>query len=117
VYKHVVGKPLNRYGATAFLLRSRRNVSPGGPANGTDEASDVAIDGQGSVWVTGKGGNGSSFDFCTIRYQDDGYPATVARYGGSGAGEDAAADGGIYAGTGWSVSQAPAKPVDRDGRW
>lgn len=40
-----------------------------GPGNGVDEAHALAVDSGGNVYVTGKSaGDGTSFDFATIKY-------------------------------------------------
>ena len=44
-----------------------------GPANSDDEASTLAIDGSGNVYVTGLStGNGTSWDYTTIKYNSSG---------------------------------------------
>ncbi|MBO9202483.1 MULTISPECIES: SBBP repeat-containing protein [Niastella] len=54
-----------------------------GPANGHDEASAVALDKFGNVYVTGRStGNGSGYDFATVKYNGGGVQQSVARYNG-----------------------------------
>ncbi len=51
-----------------------------GPANGSDRAYAVAVDGSGNVFVTGESWNGSTFDSVTIKYSSAGVPLlTIAR--------------------------------------
>jgi len=51
-----------------------------GPANGSDRAYAVAVDGSGNVFVTGESWNGSSYDYVTIKYSSAGVPLlTIAR--------------------------------------
>jgi uncharacterized delta-60 repeat protein len=54
-----------------------------GPARGYDEASALALDGSGNVYVTGYSeGSGTDFDYATIKYDSDGNELWVARYNG-----------------------------------
>ena len=53
-----------------------------GPLN-YDEASAMAVDGSGNVYVTGiSRGDGTSEDYATIKYYPDGDTAWVRRYNG-----------------------------------
>lgn len=76
-----------------------------GPGNGLDEASDVAVDAAGNVYVTGKSAAGSSeytYDYATIKYSSSGTELWVARYNSPVNGQDAPfaialdAQGNIY---------------------
>ena len=54
-----------------------------GPADTTDEAYAVAVDGSGNVYVTGKSwGSGTDYDYATIKYKPDGDTVWVRRYNG-----------------------------------
>ena len=54
-----------------------------GPGNGFDEATDIAVEGQGNVYVTGHSdGSGSGLDYATIKYDASGNQPWVARYDG-----------------------------------
>jgi len=56
-----------------------------GPANGDDEANSLAVDGGGSVFVTGYSyGSGTYADYATIKYDAAGNQLWVARYNGLG---------------------------------
>ncbi len=51
------------------------------PTNGTDEASALALDYVGNVYVTGKStGSGTGYDYCTIKYSPGGAVLMTARY-------------------------------------
>jgi hypothetical protein len=64
-----------------------------GPGNGNDQASGVAVDSNGNVFVTGSSpGIGSSKDFATIKYSGAGVALWTNRYNGPGNGDDGAAD-------------------------
>ena len=62
-----------------------------GTGNGFDQAWAIAIDGSGNVYVTGKSpGSGTSADYATIKYNNQGVQQWVARYNGPGNGTDEA---------------------------
>ncbi len=78
-----------------------------GPVSGSDQAYDIALDGYGNVYVTGRsGGSGAApaTDYATVKYGPDGTEQWVARYDGQGtiASYDTAvalaldATGGVY---------------------
>ena len=54
-----------------------------GPDNTSDEASDIDIDEEGNVYVTGQSkGIGTGFDYATIKYDSSGNQKWIARYNG-----------------------------------
>lgn len=62
-----------------------------GPGNSTDTATAMAVDGSGSLFVTGASvGVGSSSDFATIKYSNAGVPLWTNRYNGPGNFDDTA---------------------------
>jgi hypothetical protein len=64
-----------------------------GPAGTDDSPASVATDGSGSVYVTGQStGDGTFYDYATIKYSPSGDEEWVARYDGRGHGDDIAAD-------------------------
>jgi uncharacterized delta-60 repeat protein len=74
-----------------------------GPGNGNDQASAIAVDDDGNIYVTGAStGNGTGIDFATIKYDDDGDTKWVKRFNGPGNGNDQAVaiavddDGNVY---------------------
>jgi uncharacterized delta-60 repeat protein len=90
-------------GDTAWVRRNN------GPGNGQDFANAVAVDGDGNVYVTGESsGDGTDYDYATIKYLPDGDTAWVRRYNGPGNGQDFAkavaldGDGNVYV-TGESI--------------
>ena len=89
-------------GDTAWVRRYN------GPADSTDEASAIAVDDSGCVYVTGESrGTGTIRDYATIKYFPNGDTAWVRRYDGPVAGYDCATDivvddsGNVYV-TGYS---------------
>jgi hypothetical protein len=79
-----------------------------GPADAQDTASALAVDADGSVYVTGSStGLLSSTDYATVKYDADGNQLWVARFNGPADAQDTAsalavdADGNVYV-TGYS---------------
>ena len=74
-------------GDTAWVRRYN------GPADSTDYASAIAVDGSGYIYVTGSSyGGGTSDDYATIKYYPNGDTAWVTRYNGPGDSTDVAVD-------------------------
>jgi hypothetical protein len=72
-------------GDTAWVRRYN------GPGNDENDAYAIAVDGSGNVYVTGRSiGNGTSFDYATIKYYPNGDTAWVRRYNGSSNHDDVA---------------------------
>jgi hypothetical protein len=64
-----------------------------GPADSTDEADAIAVDGSGNVYVTGRSyGSETDFDYCTIKYDASGTEVWVRTYNGPANGYDNATD-------------------------
>ena len=62
-----------------------------GTSHYDDEATAIAVDGSGSVYVTGKShGSGYSYDYATIQYNSAGQQQWAARYDGPGGSIDVA---------------------------
>ncbi|MCJ7458277.1 MAG: SBBP repeat-containing protein [candidate division Zixibacteria bacterium] len=53
-----------------------------GPTNERDEICDIAVDGSGNIYVSGRS-NYDHFDYLTIKYYPTGDTAWIRRYGGS----------------------------------
>ena len=63
-----------------------------GPAISTDQATAIAVDGSGSVYVTGRSyGSGPDYDYATIKYDSSGQQQWVARYDGPDSNDEATA--------------------------
>ncbi len=82
-----------KYGPDGRLLwRARYN----GPGNDVDRAYSIAVDDEGSVYVTGDSDNGkgngltrlAGTDFATVKYDRNGNQLWVARYNGPDDGEE-----------------------------
>ena len=62
-----------------------------GPASGNDKSTAIALGSSGTVYVTGSSlGSGTSLDYATIKYNSSGTQQWVARYNGTGNGDDTA---------------------------
>jgi hypothetical protein len=62
-----------------------------GPANFNDQAKAIALDGGGNVYVTGQSfGNGTSYDYATIKYSSNGIAIWTNRFNGAGNSGDSA---------------------------
>jgi len=82
-----------------------------GPDNNRDAATDLSIDNQGNVYVTGWSQSSTTeLDYFTVKYNGAGAPQWAARYNGPGNGWDEALaitidhTGNAYV-TGWSASR------------
>jgi len=74
-----------------------------GPGNIEDSANAITVDGSGNVYVTGVSiGNGTYYDYATVKYDPDGNQLWVARYDGPASYSDVAraialdASGNVY---------------------
>lgn len=98
-----------------------------GPSNGIDKATDLALDANGNVFVTGSSelSPGKS-DYATIKYSPDGVQLWAQRYDGASAGDDDAnalaldANGDVYVtgqskGSGTGYDFATVKYLGADG--
>jgi hypothetical protein len=82
-----------------------------GPGNGGENATALAVDPQGNVYVTGSSwGAGTDNDYTTVKYDADGHELWVARYNGPGNGWGQATalavvpQGNVYVtGSSWGV--------------
>lgn len=62
-----------------------------GPGSGDEQASDITVDRNGNVLVTGGShGAGSGLDYATIKYSNAGVPLWTNRYNGPANGDDSA---------------------------
>ncbi|MCK4224128.1 MAG: SBBP repeat-containing protein, partial [candidate division Zixibacteria bacterium] len=70
-------------GDTAWVRRYN------GPGNDADRTRSIAVDGSGNVYVTGESwGDGTRYDYATIKYYPNGDTAWVRRYDGPANSDD-----------------------------
>lgn len=75
----------NTYGVEQWAVRYE------GPGNELDQASSIAVDNLGNVYVTGWSTlSGTNWDYATIKYNSSGVQQWVERYNGAGNGNDLA---------------------------
>ena len=86
-----------------------------GPADDVDHVRAIALDGAGNIYVTGLSvGNGTGWDYATVKYDGSGTQLWAARLNGSASGRDAAeamvvdTNGDVYV-TGYSTGGATAE--------
>jgi hypothetical protein len=96
-----------KYSSTGAPLWTNRYS---GPANYSDIANAVAVDGSGDVVVTGESSiGGSGYDYATVKYSRAGVPLWTNRYNGAASRDDSAkavavdSSGNVYV-TGYSLS-------------
>ncbi len=84
-----------------------------GPGNGDDYAQAIAADPEGNVYVTGySDGNGTAYDYATVKYDQDGNQLWAMTYDGPANGRDIAEaiavspNGNVYV-TGYSMGNGP----------
>ncbi len=71
-----------KYNSTGYALWMRRYDGPG---IGRDYANAIALDSNQNVYVTGRSYDpDSDFDYCTIKYDTNGYRLWIARFNGPG---------------------------------
>jgi len=63
-----------------------------GTSNGSDTATDIAVDGSGNAYVTGRSYNGTNNDYCTVKYSPGGDKLWDSKYNGTANGSDTATD-------------------------
>ena len=88
-----------------------------GPGNGYDEATSIAVDGNGNVLVTGYSfGGASQLDYVTIKYRSDGTIDWIKQYNDSDDSIDIAVavaldnNGGVYV-TGYGYSAGSGQDI------
>src|SRR5512147_2237437 len=93
-----------------------RVLTYNGPGNSIDEVTGMAMESNGSVYVTGYStGSSSGEDFATIKFNNNGDFLWVSRFNGTGNVQDRStaivldAYGNVYV-TGWGYMEPTANP-------
>ncbi|UCE19320.1 MAG: SBBP repeat-containing protein, partial [Gemmatimonadota bacterium] len=85
---HSIGsKTGNDFGTIKYSPEGDREwvVRYNGSRNCWDEATALTVDGSGNIYVTGKSLSPStSYDYATVKYNEDGFQQWAARYNGPG---------------------------------
>ncbi|HUN65279.1 MAG TPA: T9SS type A sorting domain-containing protein [Bacteroidota bacterium] len=97
-YVYVSGSVSGANGLDYVLLKYKKDGSDtawvrtyNGPGNGDDNATALAVNDSGNVYVTGWSlGAGTGLDYATLKYDINGNLKWVARYSGAGAKSDSA---------------------------
>jgi hypothetical protein len=93
---YVTGESDNAWGNSDYVTVKYDNsgveqwtTSYNGPENRNDKVLDIAVDGQGNVYVTGESDDpwGNS-DYATVKYNSSGVEQWTARYNGPGNSDD-----------------------------
>lgn len=119
---NIYGYATLKYSPEGRLVWTARYEEPGG--NG--QATAMALDREGNIYVTGSSGIYPNLDYVTIKYDTDGQEIWVARYDGPGHGYDEAraivldGSGSVYVtgnslGSGTGMDYATIK-YDADGK-
>jgi hypothetical protein len=103
------------YGNSAYNYVTIKYTSTGaeawrasynGPADGTDVASTIRMDGFGFIYVTGESQGDFGYDFATVQYGSSGTELWKVRYNGPAAASDKAVDMAVFTPPGPAFEQA-----------
>jgi hypothetical protein len=103
------------YGNSAYNYVTIKYTSTGaeawtqsynGPADGTDIANAISMDGFGFVYVTGQSQGDFGYDFATVAYGNSGIEIWRVRYNGPAAASDKAVDMAVFTPPGPAFEQS-----------